>query len=858
MRSIIVGGFVLVILGLSAVQGAVPEATLVNQLPARTIGPANMGGRIVDLDVVESNPEILYVAAATGGLWKTTNGGTTWRPIFDHQDTLCLGDVTIAPSNPDIVWVGTGEANPRNSVSWGCGVYRSTDAGRSWQHMGLRETRHIGRLAIHPKKPEIVFVAALGHLWGPNKERGLYRSTDGGKSWQSVLPLDEDTGCIDVAIDPEKPEIVHAAAWQVRRDAFSGGNPAVQWGPKSGLYRSEDGGTSWKKLSAGLPSRPLGRCGIAVARKDPRIVYAVIQTDQTPSLVRNSTGREKGALDLGGVFRSEDRGQTWTKVNDLCPRPFYYGQIRIDPNDPKRIYVLGISLHVSSDGGSTFTTLGGRGVHSDHHALWINPRDSEHLVLGNDGGLYVSKTRGTRWEALRGMPLGQFYGIAVDLRRPYHIYGGLQDNGSWGGPSATPRAEGITLNDWRRVGGGDGFRCAADPRDPETIYVESQYGGLQRVTLKARVQNRAIKPFARAGQRYRFNWNSPIVLSPHDAQTLYYGGNVVFKSTDRGDHWEIISPDLTRGEPGPNSYNGHTLTALAESPLKPGVLYAGTDDGNLHVSRDGGKEWKNITNKIPHLAKERWITHLECSHFAEGTAYVTIDRHRQGDHKPYVYKTTDHGATWTSVAGNLPSDAPVNVLRESSRNRALLLVGTETQGLFISLDGGQRWHHYHAGLPARVPIDDLVIHPRERDLVVGTHGRSLYVVDFAPLEELTEAVRARAVHLFAPRPARAFAVHEPQDLLPAANYLGSNPPYGATIWYYLKEAAQTPVRIEIADATGKRIATRKGSTEAGLQRVQWDLKADGQKSVVASGDYGVTLQVGERTVTAKVQVEKTE
>ncbi len=445
------------------------EAKLLDGLTARSIGPANMGGRIVAVAVVENRPATMYLATASGGLWKTVNNGTTWSPVFDHENTVSLGDVALAPSNPDIVWVGTGEANPRNSVSWGDGVYKSTDGGKTWKNMGLRDTHHIGRIVIHPKNPDIVYVAALGHLWGPNKDRGVFKTVDGGKTWELVQFVSESTGFIDLAMDPSDPDTLYAAAYRVRRDGFSGGNPAVQYGANAGLYKTSDAGKSWIKLTEGLPKGPYGRCGIAICRKDPSILYAVIQTEKS-RLLRNAewgqAAKTNAQPETGGVFRSLDKGQTWVKLNDLCPRPFYFGQIRVDPSDDHCIYVLGVALHVSRDGGKTFGNKGAPGVHGDHHALWIDPRDSQHLVLGNDGGIYFSYDRGTHWEHLQNLPIGQFYSVAVDMRKPYRVYGGLQDNGTWGGSSATRNLEGITSADWFRLMTGDGFQCQVDPADP--------------------------------------------------------------------------------------------------------------------------------------------------------------------------------------------------------------------------------------------------------------------------------------------------------------------------------------------------------------------------------------------------------
>jgi photosystem II stability/assembly factor-like uncharacterized protein len=838
------------------------DEALLEPLPLRNIGPANMGGRIVDLAVQESDPRVLYVAAATGGLWKSTDAGNSWLPVFDSQPTQSLGAVAIAPSKPEVIWVGTGEANARNSVSWGDGVYRSADGGKTWQHLGLRETHHIGRIAVHPINPDVAYVAALGHLWGKNRERGLFKTSDGGKSWQHVLALDDETGCVDVAIDPAEPAVVYACAYRVRRDGFSGGNPIIQLGGKAGLYRSVDAGKTWAKLTRGLPRGKYGRCGLSIYRKDPRVVFAVVQAEKTPVTVRGAAARAGTDPEVGGIFRSDDRGTTWKKLNDLCPRPFYYGQIRVDPSDEKRLYVLGVAFHVSSDGGRTFSSPRG-GIHPDHHALWINPKDPNHLVLGNDGGLYFSQTRSRTWEAIRNLPVGQFYGIAVDMRKPYRVYGGLQDNGSWGGPSRTFRDEGIALNDWYRVAGADGFQCAVDPTDFNTIYAEGQYGMLWRVDLRklvggaTRTRSPSIRPggggrpgAARTPSPYRFNWSSPLLLSTHDPRVLYYGANILFRSSNRGDKWERISPDLTRSKEGDRS-QGHTLSAIAESPRKPGLLYAGSDDGRLHITRDDGKTWTDLSDRLPGVPANRCITRVECSYHDEATAYLAIGRHRNDDRKPYLLRTTDHGQTWTSVSSNLPEGAPLHVVRESSRNRNLLFAGTEL-GLFVSLDAGQKWTRVHK-LPS-VPVHDLVIHPRDRELVIGTHGRSIYVMDVAPLEELNDKVQVAKAHLFEVRPALAFEALKSQAPPAGKRYLAANPPYGAAIWYHL--AAPTEAQFAIQDAAGKMVTAWKAPAGVGLQQVFWDLRTNGKDPQrVKPGEYTLTLQAAGLSLTRKVRVE---
>ncbi|MDB5311456.1 MAG: glycosyl hydrolase, repeat [Gemmataceae bacterium] len=825
-------------------------------LCARCIGPANTGGRVVDLAVVESGPDTFYVAAATGGVWKTTDGGDTFTPVFDQQPTLSIGAVAVCQGKPGVVYVATGEGNPRNSVSPGNGVYKSADGGKTWTHCGLADTYHIGRVVVHPTDPDVAYVAAIGHLWGPNKERGLFKTTDGGKTWWLSKFVDENTGFVDVAMDPTDPETVYAAAWQVRRDAFSGGNPITQTGPTGGLFKTTNGGKTWAKMLGGLPERPYGRCGVTVYHKDPKIVYAVVQTDKTavtsigqpPS--PPGKGGKRGPLggpDVGGVFRSEDRGQTWNKLNDLVPRPFYYGKIRVDPTNDQRVYVLGVMLYASTDAGSTFVARPPL-THADHHALWVNPANPDHMILGNDGGLFVTRDGGKTFDPKRGLVIGQFYGIAVDTRIPYRVYGGLQDNGSWGGPVATPYPDGITLTDWHRVSGGDGFQCAVDPADPDTVYTEFQYGSLfrMRMTGEKGPTTRPVRPpFPRGGPPFRFNWNTPLLLSPHDPKTIYYGGNVLFRSADRGDTWARISPDLTRATKFPAMNGGHTLTTIAESPVQAGVLWVGTDDGKVWVSRNGGKEWSDVGKSIPGIPPDGWVTRAECSHSDLGTVYVSIDRHRRDDFGPYIFATTDYGTTWKPIATGLPAGAVVRVVRQSSRNRNLLFAGTE-RGLYVSPDDGANWHLLsRSGLPAAVRIDDLVIHPRDRDLVIGTHGRGMWVMDISPLEQLTEKILQADAHLFDVKPVTLLKAQE-RGPAKSKGYVAKNPPAGLPVYFLTTDKSAGDVLVSCKTAEGKAVGVYKGSGKAGLDWCTFDVRGP--------GEYSVTLQACKNTI---VQTKKT-
>ncbi|QDU20777.1 VPS10 domain-containing protein [Urbifossiella limnaea] len=842
-----------------------PYQRVLSGLKARCIGPANTGGRVTDVAVVESSPDTFYVASAGGGVWKTTDGGETFNPVFDAQPTQCIGAVAVCQAKPEVVYVGTGEGNPRNSVSWGKGVYRSADGGKTWKACGLENTHHIGRVVAHPTDPDTAYVAAVGHFWGPNPERGLFKTTDGGKTWAHSLKIDDDTGVVDVALDPADPNTLYAAAWGVRRDGFSGPNPAKQTNAKGGLFKSQDAGKTWDKMAGGLPERGYGRCGVAVSKKDPNIVYAVVQTDKTKAVTNIGQVAEPGGpADNGGVFRSADRGKTWEVVNQLVPRPFYYGQVRVDPEDPERVYVLGVSFHYSTDGGKHMKTAPTAGVHSDMHALWVNPKDPKHMILGTDGGLYVSKDQGKNWAMRRGMVISQFYGVAVDSRTPYRVYGGLQDNGTWGAPVSTPFADGVTVADWKRIGGtADGFQVAVDRDDPDVIYHEILFGGLNRTNLKAQKgdQTKKIRPGPPTNQPTpgqpqqpaapnRFNWNAPFILSPHDTKVLYFGSQYVWRSSNRGDTWTKQSPDLSRVKGA--AANGRTILTLAESPVKGLVLWAGTDDGNIWVSNQTRNKWAEVGQNLEDVPNDRAISKIECDHKEPGTAYVAIDRHRNDDTKPYIFKTTDFGETWEPMVKGLPAGAVVGVVRQSSKNPKVLFAGTE-MGLYVTPDGGKNWHHLkNTGLPPGVRVDDLVIHPRERELVIGTHGRGVWVMDIAPLEQLSEEVLAAPAHLFDVKP--SVAVKQVPRPAPAkgAELLGkafaaANPPAGVPVAFYLGKGA-AKAEVTLTDKAGKTIASKAFDGLApGLY---------GAALPAPPGEYTVTLKAAGATKTRTAVVTK--
>jgi photosystem II stability/assembly factor-like uncharacterized protein len=819
-------------------------------LQFRTIGPATMSGRIVDLAVVEANPTTFYIASATGGVWKTVNNGVTFEPVFEDEGTHSVGDIAVSQLDTNIVWVGTGERANRQSSSWGDGVYKSTDGGKTWKNTGLRDSHHIGRIAIHPRDPNVVFVAAMGHLWGPNEERGIYKTADGGETWQRVLHVDTLTGGVDVAIDHSDPSIVYAATYQRMRKpfGFDGG------GPGSALWKSTDGGTAWKKITGGLPSGAKGRIGISIYRKDPRIVYVSVEQGYRYSASTQYTER------AAGVYRSEDRGETWQHMSDWNPRPMYASQPLVDPNDDQRIYMEN-AFSYSDDGGKTFTRVR-QSLHGDDRILWVNPRDSRHLIKGDDGGLGISYDRAKTWLYITSLPLSQFYRVSVDNATPYWVYGGLQDNGTWMGPSATHITAGIRFEDWVRLGGGDGFQVLPDTVDNRTVYVESQYLGLTRVDLVTR-ERKDIRPGDPRGHiaaRKNWdawgpgtpepelgnamapaNWDGPYIISPHDHNTLYAGTNQLWKSTDRGDTWVSLG-DLTTGinrrelqimgrraqDSTPSLDDGipyyPTLTAVAESPLERGVLYVGTDDGNLQVSRDDGMTWTNVSRRVPSAPPSPWINGLEPSRFDAATVYLTIDNHRNDDYGNYVYRSTDYGRTWTSIAGDLPADRATRTLREDLRNPNVLYLGTEL-GLFYTYDGGRHWVELRGNMPTAA-FNDLVIHPRDNDLVLGTHGRGIWILDnINALQELEPRVTAEPGHLFTLEPAYQIRYARETGHTGDMIFRGDNPPAGAIIDYHLQSPLpKEQLSIVVLDGSAREVNRVEPDTAAGLNRVIWNLR----------------------------------
>lgn len=849
------------------------DSLLLGEFAWRPIGPAITSGRIVDLAVPEGptdrisrSGQLIYAASASGGVWRTVNEGTTWEPVFDKYGSSSIGDIAVAPTNPDIIWVGTGESNNQRSSSWGDGVYKSENGGKSWTHMGLRTSQHIGRIIVHPTKPDVVFVASVGPLWADGGERGLYKTIDGGKTWKAVIKISEHTGVTDVIMEPSNPDVMYAAAFQRQRKAYS----FVGGGPESAIYKSTDGGESWTKLTEGLPKVEVGRIGLDVSRSRPGTVYATMENN----------GAE--------IYRSDDYGASWRKMGNARSYPWYMGQIRVDPRNPDRIYHMGVQLQVSEDGGRTFRNTGSS-AHSDHHALWIDPTDSDHFVNGNDGGVYVSRDRGQTMDWSPNLPVSQYYAIATDMREPfYYVYGGLQDNGSWAGPSRTRNKQGITNNDWYRTTGGDGFQAAIDPTDPNVVYGESQGGDILRYDVRTGEQ-KTIKPQPAFGEKpFRWNWSSPLLVSPHDHNTVYFGANMLFKSTSRGDAWERLGGDLTRqlnrdslplmGKLWPKTAVARhagvadfgNISTIDESPLRIGLLIVGTDDGLVQISRDDGKTWEKVSS-FPGVPNMTYVSRVVASKHSEGTVYVTLDGHRSNDFKPYILKSRDYGKTWTSISGNLPVNGSVQVVREHPRTPTLLFAGTEF-GAFYSSNGGTRWSKLPNNLPT-VAVHDIVIHPRENDLVIGTHGRGIYILDdITPLEKMAEASAAGPAYLF---PAKAVTLYNENGSFPGGRgaaaegertFSAPNPAFGSALTYYIRDSVPKGQQVSLAiyDSAGAKIRDLTANAKQGMHRLTWDLRLappysapqgtpvsrQPHGSFVLPGRYTAKLSIGGRNTAA--------
>ena len=836
---------------------------VIQEFEWRSIGPAIMSGRVTDIEGLASPSRTFSVAAAAGGIWKTTNGGITFRPLFQNERTAAMGDIAIAPSDSMIVWAGTGEEDSRNSISPGYGVYKSTDGGLTWEHMGLEGTEHIGRVVVHPFDPDVVYVAALGPLWREGGERGLYRTTDGGQNWELVKFVSDRAGFVDVAMHPRNPDVLFASSWERIRGPYY----LQSGGPGSGLWKSTDGGDSWTEVTGGgLPETMLGRIGIDINQSNPDVMYLMVEAEAP------SEDEER----LSGLYRSEDGGETWVRTNDFNTRPFYYSEVRSDPNDPDRVYFS--SLRWSPDGGLSSGSAAGE-VHVDFHAMWIDPNDSNRVIFGNDGGIAISFDRGGNFWVPNTFPIGQFYNIEVGPGTPYRVCGGMQDNYTWCGPSRKTDGP-ITNHDWFRVSGGDGFVVAIDPRNPDIVYSESQRGRMGRSNLATGERVGLGRPSWQEGYRarqdsiamlwpdstqpmpaqhrnrietlqlratadsaaldLRYNWNTPFFLSPHDPDVFYAGANRVLKSTDMGETLVPISPDLTRqneekiristettGGITPDITGAETfatIVSLAESPVQPGLLYAGTDDGNVWMTPDDGASWIDITDRFAGLVPDgTYVSRIEPSQYTADRVYITFDNHRRGDFMPYVMVSDDGAESFRSISSDLPTGGPdfTHVIREDPVNPALLYVGTDV-GVYVSVNRGMNWQPFMTGFPT-VPVHDLKIHPRERELVAGTHGRSIWIVDVAPLQQMTPAVLASDVHLFQPAKAMQFGMTPTGGEFTAQAYFEApSPEYGAKITYWLGEDLEEEARIEIRNSRGVLLETIEGSASAGLHSEVWD------------------------------------
>lgn len=843
------------------IQAQLKNSGISNAFRLRNIGPANMSGRISDIEALDKNFSIVLIGSASGGVWKSTNAGTTWVPIFDKYGAASIGDVAFFQKDSNIIWVGTGEKNTRNSIAWGDGIYKSIDGGKTFNNMGLKTTHSISKIITHPSDPEIVYVASGGHLWGYSGERGLFKTTDGGNSWKKLtngLPDDGKTGAIDLIMDPTNEQILYVGFWQRLRKPYR----FDSGGPNGGIFKTTDGGESWTKLTKGLPEGDTGKIGLAICRSKPNVLMAFVEhsfqpRENLPDGAENPDYKDMTKLGTG-IYRTEDGGETWQYMNRYNNRPFYYSHIYLNPIDDKVVYVVTGSFHISKDGGKTMERQN-TGIHGDYHALWSDPNNKDRFYLGNDGGVGLTHDHGENYLFFDNLPISQFYAVGADMRDPYYVYGGLQDNGSWGGPSLSRDSEGILTDHWFKIGGGDGFYTPVDPTDWRTVYYESQQGNIRRINVKTResdsirpnkeniinydeyITEKILKMQEDAGwgkdNPFRFNWSSPIVLSPHNSKTVFFGGNFLFKSLDRGESWEIISPDLSTNDPVKidrktggltsdvtGAENHCTIVTISESPFKPGVIWVGTDDGNVQVSRDNGKSWVNVRDTIKGIPEKYWVSRVEASHFNEGTCYVTFDGHRSDNFKPWVFKTDDFGKTWLNLGSDLPEGQVAYVIREDHKNKNLLFLGTEF-GFFISINGGVSWDKFMNNLPT-VAVHDILIHPLYNDVIIGTHGRGIWICDdITPLQSMNEEIESASAYLFDQEVATQWA-----DISRGGNrgqflYKGENPTRGAKINYYLGEEVKEATLI-ISDWKGELRKEVELKDQYNMNRYIWDFTFD--------------------------------
>ena len=853
------------------------RANVLAQMPWKQLGPIQSGGRVVDIAVNPRRKQEYWLASASGGVWHTTNGGLSFEPQLQNAYSISVGDIAVAPSDPRVLYVGTGEANNQRSSYWGDGVYRSDDAGETWRWIGLEGTDHIGRIVVHPEDPNTAYVAALGALYSANEQRGLYKTTDGGKTWDRVLYVSEDVGVVDVVMHPQRPDVLFAASYERRRRAWN----FEEGGPGSRIHRSTDAGATWEVLDNGLPDGALGRIGLDCFLRDGDVLYAAIENlnprsrprrratapsgDEGPERDEGKDGRHRATpsaevladpvarqewLDgpeeaqdprrrsrqrlVGGeVYRSDDGGDSWTKTHkddvSVGGSPgYYYGQIRVDPNDADNLWVLSVSVYQSKDGGATWTPSrrrrGGRSfgsrLHSDHHALWIDPSDSQHCLLGNDGGVAVTWDQGRSWDHLTHLPILQFYAIGVDNGAPYRVYGGLQDNGTWGFPIHGPTTAGLEAQDARKISGGDGFYSVPDPTDPNIVYSESQFGGMLRSDLRTGARS-SIKPRARKGEQpLRFNWNTPIVISHHAPHTIYTGSQHLHRSRNRGDDWTTISGDLTTNDADKKRGDvPHcTITTIAESPRREGVLWVGTDDGKVWLTKDGGGRWTDLADRFPEEVRHLWVSRVEASHHDVQTAFVSFTGYREDIRSAYVFRTDDGGESWLSIAHDLPAE-PVNVVRQHPRNANVLFVGTEMD-VHVSIDDGAHWAPLGDGLP-RSAAHDLLVHPRHPHLLVGTHGRGIWGLDAAAFERLDMSAMRAAMLALPPSDGVLLRGAYDRGYFGARRWRTPNPFTTPTFRYILAQDSEAAPKIEVLDVTGAVVFKADGGKEAGYHEVTW-------------------------------------
>ncbi len=807
----------------------IPE-NILSKIHYRELGPTRQGGRVVAFAVSQQDPYVYFVGAGPGGLWKTVNNGTTFESVFDQKNTSTIGDVAVAPSDHNIVWVGTGEANLRNSTYYGDGVYKSTDGGKTWKHMGLRESHHIGKVIIHPTDPDVVYVSAQGHYYTDNPERGVYKTTDGGKTWTKSLEVVVDgiyVGATDMVMDPCNPETLYVSTYQRiwKPWGFSGS------GPGSGIHKTRDGGQTWQKLTNGLPKGLLGKIGLTIYTQNPDILYTIIEDENSPEMSYEErweeiqSGKEPSKQIVGNiVYRTDNAGESWKQVSEgnVGERMNYYARIFVDPNEKNTVYVMGAQVDKSTDGGRTWSRA--FEYAGDNHVFWIDPKDSKHMLLGYDYGFAISYDSGKNWLHIDNVSMAQLYAIDVDMDYPYNVYGGMQDFGSWKGPSTKKGRFPIRFEDWEHILGGDGFYNQVDSKNSRWLYTESQFGGLSRNDQKTG-QRKGIR--YRGNRDIRFNWNAPVLISPHNPNVIYHGANMLLKSPFRGETWEEVSPDLTKNEA--SKFDGRevrfygTITTIDESPIEQGVIWVGTDDGNVQLTRDGGKTWTLLNDNIPNNP-EYWVTRIIASHHDPGTAYLTFTGRHRTDFRPYVYQTSDFGNTWVSIANNL-LDEGINVIKEDRKNPNLLFIGTD-RTVYATMDRGKTWNEMKNNLPT-IPVNDLVIHPRENDLVVGTFGRGFYIADISVLQELSQNVLAKDAHLFEIEP-KVQWVMPSQKTVSAQNFEGENEPYGVVVNYYIKDRQAEGVKISVYDGS-ILMNELVGPGEAGLNSVEWGMTKRGRK-----------------------------